>query len=107
MPLLNPDSCQAIAEASEAGTPLRFATVAMSVDVTRPEDAYGAAWGTRVVAGAGCEAPAGAGDPVGSLMTVPARSTPLGSSPFIDATALIGTRAVAAMAESESPQRTV
>ena len=43
---------------------------------TRPDEAYGAAWGTRVVAGAGCDAPAGAGEPVGSFSTVPARRTP-------------------------------
>src|SRR5436190_13800182 len=105
--LLNPDSCHAIADASEAGTPLRAATAAMSAEVTRPVDAYGAACGTRVVAGAGCDAPAGAGEPVGSFRTVPESRIPLGSSSFIAATALIGTRAVTAIAERESPGRTV
>ena len=63
--------------------------------------------GTTVAAGAGCAARAGAGAPVGSLMTVPAISRPLGLSPFIAAIALTDTRAPAARPESVSPRRTV
>src|SRR3954452_8689310 len=85
IPLLNPDSCQAIADASEAGTPLRLATAAMSDELTRPDEAYGAAFGAGGAAGAGCDAPAGAGEPVGSFSTVPDTRMPLGSRPFIDA----------------------
>ena len=105
--LLNPDSCHAIAEASEAGTPLRLATAAMS------DERHPARRGVRSRlrngrrGGRGLRGPAGAGDPVGSLRTVPDRSIPLGSRPFIEAMALIGTRAVAAMADRESPGRTV
>ena len=61
----------------------------------------------RVAAGAGCDARAGAGAPAGSLITVPASSTPFGSSPFIAAIASSGTRAPAARPDSVSPGRTV
>src|SRR5436305_851962 len=44
--LLKPLSCQAIAEASEAGTPLRLATMAMSEGLTRPGGGAGTAAGT-------------------------------------------------------------
>ena len=67
----------------------------------------GAACGTTVAAGAGCEARAGAGAPVGSLITVPASRTPLGSRPFMAAIALTDTRAPAARPDSVSPGRTV
>src|SRR3954453_21676805 len=99
MPLLNPDSCQAIALASEDGTPLRDATAAMAPEDTRDGVAVGAACGTRVTAGAGWAAPAGAGEPVGSLITVPLSRTPFGSRPFMAAIAEAGTPAVTAIAD--------
>src|SRR4029453_17850607 len=86
--LLKPLSCQAIAVASEGETPWAAATDCTSAGPTRVLGGPGAATGTPVAAGAGCEARAGAGAPVGSLMTVPAISRPLGLSPFIWAIAL-------------------
>ena len=46
---------------------------------------------------------AGVGEPVGSLMTVPASSTSAGSRPFIAAIWSTGTPAVAARLDSVSP----
>src|SRR3954452_3670758 len=105
--LLKPLSCQAIAAASEGETPLAEATDWTSEAPSRAGVGSGAAVGTTVAAGAGWDARAGAGAPVGSLMTVPASSTPLGLSPFIAAIALTDTRAPAASPESVSPGRTV
>src|SRR3954447_17109830 len=61
--LLKPLSCQAIAEARPAGTPLRDATAAMSADETRPGVGAGAAGATAV----GAAAVVGTGAPVGSF----------------------------------------
>src|SRR3954454_6699015 len=52
--LLKPLSCQAMAAASEPGTPLRVATSLMSAAVTRPGVAAGAAAGAVVGGGEGC-----------------------------------------------------
>src|ERR1700742_2967539 len=87
--LLKPLSCHAIADASEGETPLAEATEATSDAPTRVEGGSGAACGTTVAAGAGWEARAGAGAPVGSLITVPASSTPFASRPFSAAIAAI------------------
>src|SRR3712207_5081159 len=81
--LLKPLSCQAIAEASDGETPCAEATLAMSPALTRSGVACGAAAGTTVVAGAGASAAGGVGEPVGSLMTVPASRYFEGSSPFM------------------------
>src|SRR3954451_4193442 len=59
--LLKPLSCQAIAEASEAGTPLRLATMAMSAGVTRP----GVGAGGAGVTTDGAADVVGTGAPVG------------------------------------------
>src|SRR4051812_8538070 len=107
MLLLKPLSCHAIAVASEGETPWAAATDWTSAAPRRVEVGSGAATGTTVAVGAGCEDRAGAGAPVGSLMTVPAISRPLGLSPFIAAIALTETRAPAARPESVSPRRTV
>ena len=74
--LLKPDSCQAIAEASDAGTPLRLATAAMSRGRHASRRGVRRGLGHARRGGAGCDAPAGAGEPVGSLSTVPASRTP-------------------------------
>src|SRR4051794_26633394 len=79
--LLNPLSCHAIAEASEAGTPLRLATIAMSAAVTRPGVGSGAAGTTRV----GAAVVVGTGAPVGSFRALPASRTPVGLRPFMKA----------------------
>src|SRR3954449_5890274 len=107
MPLLKPLSCQAIAVASEGETPWAAATDCTSEAPTRVLVGSGAAAGMTLAAGAGCEARAGAGAPVGSLITVPASSRPFGLSPFMAARALPDTRAPAARPESVSPGRTV
>src|SRR3954451_24526634 len=96
MELLKPLSCQAIAAASEGETPLAAATDWTVEAPTRVAVGSGAAWGTPVAAGAGWDARAGVGAPVGSLITVPASSTPLGSRPFSAAIAETGTREIAA-----------
>src|SRR5919108_1216525 len=101
--LLKPDSCHAIADASDGETPCWLATVWTSPAPRRCGVGAGAAFGTTVAAGAGCEARAGAGAPVGSLITVPATSTPFGSSPFMAAIEATDTRAPAASPESVSP----
>src|SRR3954451_19869871 len=72
MALLKPLSCQAIAEARPAGTPLRLATAAMSADETRPGVGAGEAGATAV----GAALVVGTGAPVGSLSALPASSTP-------------------------------
>src|SRR3954451_22072334 len=105
--LLKPLSCHAIALASEGETPCAAATDWTSVAPTRVAVGPGAPTGTTLAAGAGSEARAGAGAPVGSLITVPASSTPFGLSPFIAAIAPTDTRAPAARPESVSPGRTV
>src|SRR5215213_1550885 len=94
--LLKPLSCQAMAVASEGETPWAAATDWTSDAPTRVLVGSGAAAGTTFAAGAGCEARAGAGAPVGSLITVPASRTPDGSSPFMAAIAFTETRAPAA-----------
>src|SRR4051812_29064717 len=81
MPLLKPDSCHAIALASEAGTPLRDATVAMSPEDTRDGVAVGAACGTRVTAGGGGAAPARGGRARGGLVHVPPGRAALRAGP--------------------------
>ena len=105
--LLKPLSCHAIAAASEGETPCRDATLCTSEAATRVGLGWGAACGTTVVAGVGCAARAGAGAPLGSLITVPAISSPLGSSPFIAAMSATLTPAPAASPDSVSPGRTV
>src|SRR5687767_2931535 len=107
IPLLKPLSCHAIAVASDGETPCCAATDWTSPAPRRVAVGTGAAFGTTVAAGAGWEARAGAGAPVGSLITVPAKRTPLGSRPFMAAIALTETRAPAARPESVSPGRTV
>src|SRR3954454_21299182 len=107
MPLLKPDSCQAIAVASEGETPCWAATDCTSPAPNRVVVGSGAATGTIFWAGAGCAARAGAGAPVGNFSTVPASSTPFGLSPFIAAMAPTDTRDDAASPESVSPGRTV
>src|SRR3954469_8372669 len=107
MALLKPLSCQAIALASEAGTPWAAATDCTSEAPTRVGVGSGAAVGTTRVAGAGCAARTGAGAPVGSLMTVPASSTPLGFSPFMAAVAPTDTCELAARPDRRAPGRKV
>ena len=68
-----------MAEASEAGTPLRLATMAMSPGVTRPGVGAGGAGATT---DGGLEV-VGTGAPVGSLSALPAMRTPSGSRPFM------------------------
>ena len=106
--MLNPLSCQAIAVASEGETPCGGGDGLHVGGAHARRGRLGRGdCGTTVAAGAGCEARAGAGAPVGSLITVPASSTPLGLSPFIAAIALTDTRAPAARPDSVSPGRTV
>src|SRR3954469_2151852 len=119
--LLKPLSCQAIALASEAGTPLAAATDWTAEAPTRGGGGSGgglggtraagvgsgAALGMTRVAGAGCAARTGAGAPVGSLMTVPASSTPLGFSPFMAAIAPTDTCELAARPDRRAPGRKV
>ena len=107
MALLKPLSCQAIAVASEGETPCCGGDGLHVGGADARAVGAGAAGGTTLAAGAGCAARAGAGAPVGSLITVPASSTPFGSSPFIAAIALTDTRAPAARPDSVSPGRTV
>src|SRR4051795_8567140 len=102
--LLNPLSCHAIAVASDAGAPCWAAIELICDALRRPGDAAGGADGTIVCCGAGAEDVTG--EPVGSLMTVPASSGLLGSSPFMNAICAIGTRLRAARALSVSPKRT-
>jgi ABC-type polar amino acid transport system ATPase subunit len=75
--------------------------------LTRVGLGSGAAAGTTVAVGAGCAARTGAGAPDGSLITVPASSGLLGSSPFMAAICATETPATAARPDSVSPQRTV
>src|SRR5437763_14814789 len=81
IPLLKPLSCQAIAEAREAGTPLRLATMAMSDALTRPGVGAGTADGTT----AGAADVVGTGAPVGSFSGEPAISIASGDRPFMNA----------------------
>src|SRR3954452_7233335 len=107
MPLLKPLSCQAMAAASDGGTPLADATDWTAPAPTRLGVGSGAAAGTTFCAGAGGAARTGTGAPVGSLRTVPASRTPFGSRPFMAAMAFTETRAEAASPDSVSPGRTV
>src|SRR3954453_18333928 len=79
--LLKPLSCHAIAEASEAGTPLRLGTLAMSDALTRPGVGAGGAGTTAV----GAALVVGTGAPVGSFRALPAMSWAFGSRPFMNA----------------------
>src|SRR3954465_8536925 len=81
--LLLPLSCQAIAAASEPGAPCWAAIEPIWPDPWRPgEGAGGAAGGAK---GGGAGVLAATGEPVGSLMTVPARSGFGGPRPFLNA----------------------
>src|SRR3954447_169149 len=102
--LLKPLSCQAIAVARDPGAPCWAAIEPICDALRRPELATGGAAGTTVRAGAGVDAVTG--EPVGSLITVPASSGLLGSRPFMNAICDIGTRLRAASALSVSPGRT-
>src|SRR5215207_3446262 len=104
--LLKPLSCHAIAAASEGATPYWAATDWMSPAPTLAGVGTGSAAGTTG-AGAGSSACAGAGAPLGSLIGVPATSTPSGSRPFIAATSATDAPAPAASPERVSPGRTV
>ena len=84
--LLKPLSCQAIAAASDGGDAVLggdglHVGGADALRRRRP----GSALGTTCSAGAGCADRAGAGAPLGSLITVPVSSRPAGSSPFMAA----------------------
>src|SRR3954452_20528862 len=103
--LLKPLSCHAIAVASDPGAPCWVAIEPICDALRRPGDAAGGAAGTTVPSGAGADDVTG--EPVGSLMTVPASSGFLGSSPFMNAICAIGTRLRAARADSVSPTRTL
>src|SRR4051794_12988769 len=80
--LLLPLSCQAIAAASDPGAPCWAAIEPTSPEERRPGDAAGGAAGAIVRCGAGVVATTG--EPVGSLMTVPARSGLAGPRPVIN-----------------------
>src|SRR3954451_3320902 len=104
MPLLKPLSCQAIAEASEPGTPCCEAIWPISDDVACPGVAYGAACGTA------CGGPltvVAAGAPDGSFSAVPDSSGAAGSRPFIQASSFALTPERAAMPLRVSPGWTV
>src|SRR4051812_30181458 len=101
--LLLPLSCQAIAAASEPGAPCCAAIEPTWPDVRRPGEAAGGAAGAIVRCGAGVLATTG--EPVGSLMTVPASSGLFGAGPFINANCAIGTRLRAAGAPGGAPGR--
>src|SRR5439155_23577257 len=101
--LLKPLSCQAMADASDAGTPLRLATIAMSAGDTRPGVGAGGADDTTVGRAAGV----GSGAPVGSFSAVPATSTPFGSRPFMKAICWTDPPERAASAVRVSPGRTM
>ena len=107
MALLKPDSCHAIAVASEEGTPWLAAICWIVGASTRVLVGTGAAAGTIVLAGAGAAARTGAGAPVGSFSTVPSSRIPFASRPFISAIASTETPERAASAPSVSPQRTL
>src|SRR5712671_1580234 len=100
IPLLKPLSCQAIAEASEAGTPLRLATIAMSAAVTRPGVGAGDAAGTT----AGAAEVVGTGAPVGSFSGEPAMIIASGDRPFMNAICWTETPERAARALRVSPE---
>src|SRR3954451_13824645 len=104
LPFLKPLSCHAIAVASDPGAPCWAAIEPICDAVRRPGDAAGGADGTMVRAGAGADDVTG--EPVGSLMTVPASSGLFGSSPFMNAICWSGTRRRAARALGVSPGRT-
>src|SRR4051794_5385277 len=101
--LLLPLSCQAIAAASEPGAPCCAAIEPTWPDVRRPGEAAGGAAGTIVRCGPGVLATTG--EPVGSLMTVPASSGLFGSRAVIKAIFALGTRIRAGRALSVSPGR--
>ena len=106
MELLKPLSCQPMAAARLAGAPCCAAMLETCPPSRRTGVGSGLAFATTV-AGAGSSERAGAGAPVGSLMTVPARRKASGSSPFICAMAVVETPAWAARPDSVSPTRTV
>src|SRR3954454_17334759 len=93
--LLKPLSCQATAAASEGETPYCAAIDWTSAAPRRVGVGAGLAAGTTWVAGAGSAARGGVGDPLGSLITVPASSVPSRLGPFIAAICDAGTPAVA------------
>ena len=103
--LLKPLSCHAIAVASELGAPCCAAIEPIWPALRRAGVASGGAEGTIVRCGAG--ALEVTGEPVGSLMTVPASSGLSGSRPFMNAICASGTRLRAARSLSVSPGRTV
>src|SRR3954447_3298844 len=85
MPLLKPLSCQAMAAASDAGTPSCAAMPATCDDVRRAAVGCGeavAATGTTAPAVVVAPWPARAGEPVGSLSTRPATSGAPAARPF-------------------------
>src|SRR4051794_41982382 len=85
MALLKPLSCQAIAAASEPGTPFSSAMAWISEEVRRPGVGSGSAAGTTFSAGAGSGGPGGGGEAGGKLTTGPAGRKPAGARPFISA----------------------
>src|SRR4051812_23247532 len=105
--LLNPLSCQATAAAREGETPYWAAIDCTSEAPRRVAVGSGAAAGTTCVAGAGSAARGGVGDPLGSLITVPASSGPSRLRPFMAAMSAAETPAVAARPDRVSPTRTV
>src|SRR3954453_4386571 len=80
--LLLPLSCQAIAAASEPGASGWPAIEPTWPDVRRPGETAGGAAGTIVRCGAGVLATTG--EPVGSLMTVPARGGFFGAGAVVN-----------------------
>ena len=86
--------------------PYCAATLWTSPALKRVAVGTGSAAGTTG-SGAGVEACAGAGAPLGSLITVPAIRSPAGSRPFMAAMSATETPAPAARPESVSPGRTV
>src|SRR4051794_15083968 len=103
IPLLKPLSCHAIAVARDPGAPCWAAIEPICEADSRPGAAAGGAAGTIVRAGAGADEVTG--EPVGSLITVPASSGLLGSSPFMTAMCGGGPRLRAARELGVSPER--
>ena len=107
--LLNPLSCQAIAVASDPGTPWLAAIEAISPALSRPGTGFGEACGASaaetgpLLAGA----LARTGEPVGSFSGWPISSIASGFRPFIAAIWATGRRLRDARAASVSPGRTM
>src|SRR4051794_19884430 len=97
--LLKPLSCQAIADASEPGTPCSAAIWPISAAFVRPAVGSGPACGIVVGAGWGADV---CGAPAGSLSAVPLITCASGAKPFIAATACGDTPAFAAIPVSVS-----